>query len=336
MINIGVIGYGYWGPNIVRNIMETEGASVSVVCDKNEEAYQHLKKLHPAVKCVVDAEQVFIDDHLDAIAIITPVSSHYALARRALESGKHLFVEKPFTKTSQQAKTLIKLAREKGLLIMVDHTFVFTGAVKEIKQIIDSGGIGELSYYDSTRVNLGLFQHDVNVIWDLGPHDFSIMDYIVPLKPLALSAHGISHYEREDEDIAYVTIYFEEKFIAHFSFNWLSPVKIRDVMIGGTTKKILWNDLAIDEKIKIYDKSVHFGKVSAEQRCELLVDYRVNGMYSPKIPQAEALASEFAYFVECIENSRTPFNDGEAGLRVVQLLEATDRSIKNGGELVNL
>jgi predicted dehydrogenase len=265
--------------------------------------------------------------------VITPVWTHYELAKTALENGKHVFVEKPFTSTVAQAEELIDLATQKRLTIMVDHTFLFTGAVKKLRQLIDEGTLGKLYYYDSTRVNLGLFQHDVNVIWDLAPHDLSIMDHLIEAKPDVVVATGQKHLNCH-EDVAYITIYFADSMIAHLNVNWLSPVKVRTTLLGGEKKMALWNDVEADEKIKIYDKGVDI--TNGQSVYELLVSYRSGDMWSPKVDQTEALAAEAQYFVDCIERRETPFNDGAAGLRVVRLLEAADESLKTRGKAVQV
>jgi predicted dehydrogenase len=268
---------------------------------------------------------------IDAVAVITPVWTHYELAKAALESGKHVFVEKPFTSSVDQAEKLIELAERKNLKIMVDHTFLFTGAVKKIKQLLDDGTLGPLYYYDSTRVNLGLFQHDVNVIWDLAPHDLSIMDHLIKADPEGVVATGQSHLNGH-EDIAFITLYFPNSVIAHVNVNWLSPVKVRTTLIGGEKKMLVWNDLEADEKIKVYDKGVN---VTSQQGVyKLLVSYRSGDMWSPQIEQNEALRTELQYFVNCINDNEKPFNDGIAGLRVVKMLEASTESLTKRGALV--
>jgi len=274
-----------------------------------------------------------LSPNLDAVAVVTPVWTHFELAKAALENGKHVFVEKPFTATTAEAEQLIELADRKNLRIMVDHTFLFTGAVKMIRQLIDDGTLGHLYYYDSTRVNLGLFQHDVNVIWDLAPHDLYIMDYLIKKKPEALTATGQVHLNGV-EDLAYITIHFADRMIAHINVNWLSPVKIRTTLIGGEKKMVVWNDLEADEKIKTYDKGVNI--TSGDNIYDVLVSYRTGDMWAPKIEQTEALAEEARYFAECITRNERPFNDGLAGWRVVKMLEAADRSVKDRGRPVDL
>jgi predicted dehydrogenase len=333
-MNIGVIGYGYWGPNIVRNFVATEGAKVVSVCDVDPNALNKAKKLYPNLSYETDYKAVTTSSDINAVAVITPVFTHYEIAKSALENGKHIFIEKPFTFNVKQAEELIEIAEKNNLIIMVDHTFLFTAAVRKIKELVDSNVIGDLYYYDSTRVNLGLFQHDINVIWDLAPHDFSIMDYLIKEKPVSLSAHGTGHFGTGMEDIAYITVNFPDNMIAHFNVNWLSPVKVRSTLIGGKKKMLIWNDLESDEKIKIYDKGVDIG--NKEGVYNLLISYRSGDMYSPKIENTEALKLETQYFVDCVSEGKKPFNDGESGLRVVKLLEACNESLKNNGKVIEL
>lgn len=333
MIKIGVIGYGYWGPNIVRNFNAIDSAKVVSLCDLSEAALGKVRKLYPSMIMSTDANDLLTSKDVDAVAIITPVFTHFELAKKALENGKHVFVEKPFTSTIAQAEKLVELANKKHLKIMVDHTFLFTGAVRKIKQLIDEETLGKLYYFDSTRVNLGLFQHDVNVVWDLAPHDLSIMDNIIEDKAVAMVATGASHYNGF-EDVAYLTIYFSNNVIAHLNVNWLSPVKIRTTLIGGDKKMLVWNDLDADEKIKIYDKGVEV--TNRESVYDLLVSYRSGDVWVPKVEQIEALKLEAEYFVDCVTNNKTPINDGLAGLRVVKMLEAANESIKSKGKLIEL
>jgi predicted dehydrogenase len=333
MIRMGVIGYGYWGPGIVRNFQSVNDCQVTVVCDTNLQALQRAKRAYPAIEVTTDPCAVVASPNVDAVAVITPVWTHYELAKAALEHGKHVFVEKPFTSTAAQAEELIELAERKNLQIMVDHTFLFTGAVRKIREVVDQGMLGKLYYYDSTRVNLGLFQHDVNVIWDLAPHDLSIVDHITTEKPEVVIATGQSHLNGL-ADLAFVTVYFTGKMIAHINVNWLSPVKVRMTLLGGEKKMLVWNDVAVDEKIKIYDKGVDV--TSGNGIYDLLVSYRSGDMLAPRIDQTEALAAEARYFVDCLSTGQRPFNDGHAGLRVVRILEAADQSLKQGGRPVTL
>ncbi len=332
MIRFGVIGYGYWGPNIVRNLQLTDEAEVVAICDRSAAALRSAGRLYPGVRLSSDGEELIQASDIDALAIVTPVWTHFNLAKAALSNGKHVFVEKPFTSTSAEAEELIELAARKGLQIMVDHTFLFTGAVKKIRQLIDEDKLGKLFYYDSTRVNLGLFQHDVDVIWDLAPHDLSIVDYLIGAPPEAIVATGEAHLNGLT-DVAFITAYFPNNVIAHINVNWLSPVKVRTTLIGGEKKMLMWNDLEADEKIKIYDKGVELGN-NREGLYNLLVSYRSGDMWAPKIEQFEALRVELGYFVHCIQNGDTPFNSGLAGLRVVKMLEAAGESLKRKGEAV--
>jgi predicted dehydrogenase len=333
MIKVGVIGYGYWGPNVVRNFHGLANCRLAAVCDKSPSARTRVLGSYSGVEVTDDVGDILTSKVIDAVAIVTPVATHYELARLCLENGKHVFVEKPFTATVAQAEELIDLAERKHLKIMVDHTFLFTGAVRKMKELIAERILGTLYYYDSVRVNLGLFQHDVNVIWDLAPHDFSIMDYLIEERPVAVAASGAAHFNGL-EDMAYITVNFPNNIIAHISVNWLSPVKVRTTLIGGEQRMLVWNDLAADEKIKIYDKGIN---MTGEQGVyNLLVSYRSGDMWAPKIDQTEALRVEAEYFVDCILNDKRPFNDGEAGLRVVRLLEAASLSLKKRGAVVDL
>ena len=333
MIKIGLVGYGYWGPNVFRNFHMADSCEVTKICDRNIQTLSELCYSHPQIKIGSDFHDITRDSNIDAVAIVTPISTHYEIAKDALENGKHIFIEKPFTANADQAKELIEIADRRGLTIMVDHTFVFTPAVRKVKDLMDEQVLGDLNYYDSTRVNLGLFQTDANVIWDLAPHDFSIMDYLIKAKPVALATHAMDHFDRGFENIAYVTIYFD-KLIAHFNLNWLSPVKVRLTMIGGQKKMLFWDDLKSDEKIKVYDRGVTLDDPSMMQSQR--VGYRLGDVWTPQLDTSEALQSEVRYFVDCVQSGETPINDGRAGLRVVELLEASDRSLRKQGALVKL
>jgi len=333
MIKIGVIGYGYWGPNIVRNFSGLEGAEVHSVCDMNSQSLNRVRKAYPHIQTTQDCGDILNSPNIDAVAVITPVSTHYELAKRALLNGKHVFVEKPFTATIAQAEELIEIAERKKLTIMVDHTFIFTGAVRKIKRLIEEKALGDLYYYDSVRVNLGLFQSDVNVVWDLAPHDFAVMDFLIDEKPAAVAACGKAHVNGL-EDTAYITVNFDNNMIAHFNVNWLSPVKVRTTLIGGEKKMLVWNDLEADEKIKIYDKGVEV--TNREGVYDLRVSYRSGDMHAPKVEQIEALKNETEHFLACITKGERPENDGHAGLRVVKLLDACNQSMKLNGQMVNV
>jgi predicted dehydrogenase len=280
-----------------------------------------------------DPCEVLTSAEVDAVAIVTPVWTHFELARTALQNGKHVFVEKPFTATSVQAEELVELADRKNLRIMVDHTFLFTGAVKKIRELMDAGTLGDLLYFDSSRINLGLFQHDVSVIWDLAPHDLSIMDHVIGQEPQGVIATGGTHFGKH-ADIAFITAYYPNDVLAHVNVNWMSPVKVRTTLIGGREKMLVWNDLEADEKIKVYDKGVNV--TSAEGVYEHLVSYRSGDVWAPKVAQVEALTAELSYFMDCIVDGSTPFNDGVAGLRVVRMLEAAEQSLRERSREVAL
>jgi predicted dehydrogenase len=288
---------------------------------------------YPTINVTADASDVVSSTKIDAVAIVSPVWTHYELTKAALQNGKHVFVEKPFTSTSSQGKELIDLALQRNLKIMVDHTFLFTSAVKKIYQLLDEGTLGKLYYYDSTRVNLGLFQHDINVLWDLAPHDLSIMDYLIKVSPEAIVATGEKHLN-DYEDVAFMTLYFPEKVIAHINVNWLSPVKVRTTLIGGEKRMLVWNDLEADEKLKVYDKGVQI--TNSEGVYELLVNYRSGDMWAPQLERVEALSKELSYFVDCVSNGHEPFNNGCAGLRVVKMLEVASESLRKRGSMVYL
>ena len=333
MLKFGVIGYGYWGPNIVRNLRGLDGCQVVGVCDQSPAARKRIQSAHPGGPVYADPKELLASPEVDVIAVITPVWSHFELSKAALENGKHVFVEKPFTANVAQAEELINLAEQKHLKIMVDHTFLFTGAVRKIKKLLDEDVLGKLYYYDSTRVNLGLFQHDCNVLWDLAPHDLSIMNHLLHKDAEAIVATGQSHLNGH-EDIAFITAYYPDSMIAHVNVNWLSPVKVRTTLIGGEKKMLVWNDLEADEKLKIYDKGVDVK--NQEGLYNLLVSYRSGDMWAPQIEQVEALRLELSYFADCIRKDEKPFNDGCAGLKVVRMLEAATESLSTRGSLVYL
>jgi predicted dehydrogenase len=330
-VRVGVIGYGYWGPNIVRNVTGLDSCELVAICDQNAAALKRAAKLYPGAQVTTDVADLLKSPDIDMIAVITPVWTHFELAKAALEHGKHVFVEKPFTATSAQGEQLIELAAKKNLQIMVDHTFLFTGAVRKIRDLVDQGQLGSLYYFDSTRVNLGLFQHDVSVVWDLAPHDLSIMDYILREKPEAVVATGAKHVNGL-ADMAYITVYFPGNLIAHVNVNWLSPVKVRMTLIGGKDKMLVWNDLEPDEKIKVYDKGVDVS--NGQGVYDLLVSYRSGDVWAPKVEQTEALKLELDYFAKCIASGETPINDGAAGLRVVRILEAAEQSLNDRGRAI--
>ena len=338
MIKVGVIGYGYWGPNIVRNFMESDRSIVKSVSDMRPERLKLAKKRYPGLEVMTEPDGIFSDGEIDAVAVVTPVRTHFDLALRALRSGKHVLVEKPLTEFTAQGEQLVEESQKRKMTLMVDHTFVYTGAVRRIRDLIASGELGDIFYYDSVRVNLGLFQHDVNVIWDLAVHDLSILEYIYPQKPTAVSATGMSHIEGGTEDVAYLTLFYENQMISHIHVNWLSPVKVRRTLIGGSKKMIVFDDLDPSEKIRIYDKgvTVNRSRDNLEQVYQLLIDYRSGDMWAPKIDRSEALQVEANHFLDCIENGSIPDTDGNNGLKVVKILEAACKSMNMNGKPVEL
>lgn len=335
MLRVAVIGYGYWGPNLVRNFYELPTAEVVTVCDTRPERLESVRVRYPTVQVTTEYAEVLADKRIDAVLIATPVSSHFDLAMQALAAGKHLFVEKPLTGSADEAARLVEEADRRKRVCMVDHTFIYTGAVRKIQEVIAGGQFGQVYYYDSSRINLGLFQHDINVVWDLAVHDLSIMDYLLPHRARAVSATGISHIPGEPENTAFLTVFFEGPLIAHVHVNWLAPVKLRRTVIGGSEKMIVYDDLEPSEKVKVYDKGVTISK-DPEEVHKHLISYRTGDMWCPKVPQVEALRTEAAHFVECIEQSKTPETDGQAGLRVVRILEAASQSIRENGRPIEL
>ena len=336
MINVAVIGCGYWGPNLIRNFVECSSTELIWVCDKDENRVERVMGAYPGVGRTGDIGDILTDERVDAVAIATPVHTHFNIAKACLDNGKHVLVEKPLASSVDQGKDLIQLAGEKGLQLMCDHTYCYTGAVRKIKEIIKSGSLGELLYYDSVRVNLGLFQCDVNVVWDLAPHDLSIIDFLIDQKPVLVSAHGASHADNDIENIAYIALRYQSSLISHFHVNWLSPVKLRTTIIGGSEKMIVWNDLDQAESIKVYNKGIEVQKNDIEERGKLLISYRSGDMYAPKVDHTEALSLMVKEFADCISENRPALTDGEAGLRVLQILEASERSIKADGASVRI
>lgn len=332
MTGIGVIGYGYWGPNLVRNFNQTDGASVVAVCDQSPARLAAVSKLYPAVRTYEQVSDMLLDSDVDAVAIATPVHTHFSLAKLALESGRHVFVEKPFTATSAEGEELIKIADDGGLTLMVDHTFVYTSAVRKMRDLIDGGELGTLYYYDSVRVNLGLFQSDVSVLWDLAVHDLSIMDFLLDQDPITVSATGVSHVSGQPVNMAYLTCMFPNNLIAHFHVNWLAPVKIRQTLLCGSDKMVVFDDLDASEKVKVYDKGITLD--TGSEAYERRVGYRAGDMWAPRLDVVEALAVEATHFVDCIETGATPLSDGRAGLRIVKILEAAHESMENNGSPV--
>lgn len=338
MIGVAVVGYGYWGPNLVRNFWETPGARLVAVCDLRKDRLAAVRSRYPAVHVTDDFDELLSDPRIDAIAIATPAAAHFKLAMKALMAGKHVLVEKPMAASSDEARRMLEEAARRRLVLAVDHTFVHTGAVRKMRDLVQDG-LGDVYYYDSVRVNLGLFQRDVSVIWDLAVHDLSIMDYVLPERPVAVSATGMSHIAGEPANIAYLNLFFESKLIAHIHVNWLAPVKVRRTLVGGSSKMILYDDLEPSEKIKVYDRGVTLNGSSqgnGEKVYQMLVGYRTGDMYAPHIDVAEALEIELRQFVECVQRNERPTADGNAGLRVVKILEAASQSLAERGRVVEL
>ncbi len=335
MINLAVVGCGYWGPNLIRNIVTNPNSNLSYVCDVDKKQLKKVLAPYPRVKGTTTLKKILDNASISGVVIATPVSTHYQIAKSSLEHGKHVFIEKPLTTSVSQAEELVEIAKNNNLQIMCDHTFCYTGAVRKIKDLVSSGLIGESLYYDSIRINLGLFQQDVNVVWDLAIHDLAIVDHIFELQPISVSATGMAH-AGSHENIAYLTLKYPNSFIAHFHVNWLSPVKIRKTIIGGSKKMIEWNDLVPGEKIKIYDKGIDFSSLNREKENALRISYRSGDIHSPYIDSTEALSLVIQEFVESIIENRTPLTDGQAGLRIMKILEAADKSLNQHGQNINL
>jgi predicted dehydrogenase len=335
MINIGVVGYGYWGPNLVRNLAETERTRVTWISDLRPDRLATAKLRHGAVNITGNFQDLLNDPSLDAIAIATPVASHFDLAHAALNAGKHVLVEKPLTTSSEQALQLIDTAAKKQRVLMVDHTFVYTSAVRKIRELINDGEIGQVYYYDSVRINLGIFQSDVNVLWDLAVHDLSIINYVLGRNPVAVSATAISHVPGEAENMAYLTLFFDQSLIAHVHVNWLAPVKIRRALIGGSRKMIVYDELEGSEKLKVYDRGISIDQ-RPENVYQIKINYRAGDMWAPHLQNIEALRVEAGEFVDCIESGRRPLTDGHAGLNVIRILEAAGRSIAQKGVMIEV
>jgi predicted dehydrogenase len=330
-IAVAVVGCGYWGPNLVRNFLEDPRVELKYICDKLPARLEAVRRRYPGVRLTTEIEEVLSDKEVVAVAIATPIHTHFALAKQALSQGKHVLVEKPLCTTSDQGRELISLAKERGLKLMVDHTFVYNPAIRRIKEIIDAGELGKILYFNSTRVNLGIFQSDVNVIWDLASHDLAIIDHLLGQSPKTVHAAGACHTNNNKEDIAYITLTFDNNLISNLHVSWLSPVKVRQIMIGGEQKMIVFNDLVITEKVRVYDKGITFEQpLTDQERYNNMVKYRVGGMYAPVLDLSESLSIEIAHFIDCIINDTEPLSNGQAGLRVVELLELTDKSLKTG------
>ncbi|MBN4051949.1 Gfo/Idh/MocA family oxidoreductase [Cytophagaceae bacterium AH-315-L13] len=336
MVNVGIIGYGYWGPNLVRNFAQNGNCTLKRVVDKREERLQQVSKLYPSIETSTSSDDILTASDIDAVVVATPVFLHFEQAKKALENGKHVLVEKPLTSSAQEASELIEIAAKNNKTIMVDHTFLYTGAVIKIKSLIESGEIGDLQYFDSVRINLGLFQPDINVLWDLAPHDISILNHISGLKPYSVNASGVSHTPNRIENVAYLTVNYEEDFVAHFSCSWTSPVKVRNTLIGGSKKMIVYDDVEPSEKIKVYDSGYEIQPSSDEDKRKVLIDYRIGDIHIPKLEKTEALFGMSSDFIDAIDKGSTPKVSGEDGLEVVKILEASTESLKNNGKEVML
>jgi len=335
MVGIGVIGYGYWGPNLVRNFSQAKGAHVAAVCDQRPERRALVEKVYPSVKTYADVDEMLSSPDVQAVAVATPVTSHFPLTMRALKAGKHVFVEKPFASTVAEGEQMVAEAEQRKLTLMVDHTFIYTSAVRKIKELITNGSLGDLYYYDSVRINLGLFQSDVSVLWDLAVHDLSIMDFLIERSPVMVAATGMAHVPGRPENMAYLTCFFTNNLIAHFHVNWLAPVKVRQTLISGSEKMIVYDDIEMSEKLKVYDKGITLDQ-DDDTVYQRHVGYRSGDMWAPRLDNVEALGIETEHFIECIETGRQPLSSGQAGLRVVRILEAASRSMANHGQPIEL
>jgi len=333
MLNVGVIGCGYWGTNLVRNFADSDRTVLAMASDLDAKLLAKVQRRYPGVRITADADELIRDPGVDAVAIATPVSTHHRLAAKALEAGKHVWVEKPIAATSAEAQDLVEIAARRGRVLMVDHTFVYTGAIRKMAEMVRGGDLGDVLYYDSVRVSLGLFQHDVNVIWDLAVHDFAILDYVLPGSPVAVSATGVRHVEDQHVNMGYVTLFYPGNVLAHMHVNWLAPVKIRRTLLGGTKRMIVYDELDPSEKLRVYDRGVTF-QTDPANVYQLKVGYRSGDMLAPKLDVTEALRSAVNHFAECIEKGSAPVTDGRAGARVVAWLEAAGRSIERRGEPV--
>jgi predicted dehydrogenase len=334
-MKVAVIGYGYWGPNLVRNFAETPGCEVAGVCDLDPQRLTLVHRRYPTMQTCTSCPDLVNDPQVDAVAVATSVSSHFELAMAALKAGKHVLVEKPLAATSEEAARLVDEAERRNLVLMVDHTFVYSGAVRKIRELIDAGEVGDLYYYDSVRVNLGLFQRDVGVLWDLAVHDLAIIDYLLPGRPQSVAAVGIGHVPNVQENIAYLTLLYEPALIAHVHVNWLAPVKVRSTLIGGSRKMIVYDDLQPSEKVKVYDCGVTVQRDS-EEAYNTRIGYRMGDMWAPQLDRTEPLSREVREFMRCIEEGDRPVADGRAGLRVLRVLEGAALSMRQSGRPVPL
>ncbi|HEY4203102.1 MAG TPA: Gfo/Idh/MocA family oxidoreductase [Devosiaceae bacterium] len=335
MIRLGIIGYGYWGPNLARAAAETDTAQVEAIADFSVAARDRASRRHPSARLFSDWREMLADPDVDAVMIATPVVTHFDIALAALRAGKHVMVEKPMAETTAKAAHLIDEAMRRNLTLMVDHTFVYTGAVRAIRDLVASDSLGDVYYYDSTRVNLGLFQRDVNVIWDLAVHDFAILDYVLDSRPVAISASAASFVADSPDNMAHLSVYFDDGAMAHLNVNWLAPVKVRQTLIGGSRRMVIYDDMQTSEKIKIYDRGVAVANDPSVAH-DRMISYRIGDMSAPAISAKEALLTETEHFVRCIETGARPITDGESGLRIVEMLAAATRSTQLRGQPIEI
>ena len=335
MVSIGLIGYGYWGPNLLRNFVELPNVTMAAVADLDSAQLEAVSRRYPLIKRTTRFEDVIADKSIDAIAVATPVATHFELGMAALKAGKHLWLEKPMAETSRQAEKLVEQAQMRSLTLFVDHTFIYTGAVQKMRELVKGGKLGRILYYDSTRVNLGLFQRDVNVVADLAVHDFAILDYLLGEHPTAVSAIGVNHFPGTRENLAYITLFYDSGAIGHTNVSWLAPVKVRKVLLGGSKRMLTYDDLEPSEKLRVYDKGVSFTD-DPKPIHEMRVGYRTGDMWAPKLDMTEALQIAAEHFVKCVEKGKTPITDGRLGLRMVELIEAATSSMGGRGETVRI
>lgn len=336
MIGIGLTGYGYWGPNLARCFADGEKSRLVAIHDRDPVAVKRATLRYPSARACADFAALLAEPMVDAVAIATPVHTHVELALAALRAGKHVLVEKPMTRTCAEAAQLIEEAQRRKLVLMVDHTFVYTPAVRKVRELIEAGELGRVHYFDSTRVNLGLFRSDVNVVWDLAVHDLAILDHVLDERPVSIAAQAARHVPDSPESMAFVTLGFPSGAVAHINVNWLAPVKVRQTLIGGSRKMIVYNDLEPSEKIKLYDKGITVLSPPREEIDRLRIGYRTGDMWAPHLPPIEALRTEADHFLDCIDRAAAPLTDGAAGLRVVELLELATSSIRQGGRPIDL
>lgn len=334
-LKLAIVGCGYWGPNLARVFSENDRSEVRWLVDRDHERLARLAKRYPHARVATDVSDMLADPETSAVALATPVSTHFPLAKACLDAGKSVLVEKPMAQSVAECTELIQLAARKKLTLMVDHTFIYTAAVRKMKSLISAGELGEIYYFDSVRVNLGLFQHDVNVIWDLAPHDLTIMDYCLGKRPVSVAAHGACHVKGSTiENIAYLTLRFPDDTIAHFHVNWLAPAKIRRIIIGGSRKMLVYDDLSPDEKLKLYDKGLELSACSPLESHQVLAGYRIGDVHVPNLESTEALKREAEHFLDCVRTGQEPESNGEAGRRVVEILEAAQESLHRNGAFV--